>query len=114
MRPHISDLALSLMRPVGAPVLRTKSSKIEWEDAEVTTWEPLTIIAKCNPVTCAVYAKENGLLNDTGPGERVPGELPSHGCDSVNVSGHTIPAMLCGNQCVVLFDMEPTEIEVLD
>ena len=40
--------------------------KIEWEDARVTTWEPLTVIGQCNPVTCAVYAKENGLLNEPG------------------------------------------------
>ena len=40
--------------------------KIEWEDAGVTTWEPLTVIGKCNPVTCAVYAKEHGLLNEPG------------------------------------------------
>ena len=37
--------------------------KIEWEDAGVTTWEPLTVIGKCDSVTCAAYAKENGLLN---------------------------------------------------
>ena len=38
--------------------------KIEWENAGETTWEPLTIIGKCNPVKCAVYAKENRLLNE--------------------------------------------------
>ena len=54
------------------------------------------------------------LHNDTGPGERVPGEPPSHERDSANVSGHAIPAVLCGNQYAVLYDMEPTEIEVLD
>ena len=51
--------------------------------------------------------------NDAGPGERVPGEPPSHGRDSANVSGHTIPAMLCGNQYAVLFDTEPTENEIV-
>ena len=40
--------------------------KIEWEDAGVTTWEPLTIIGKCNPVTCAVHTKEHGLPNEPG------------------------------------------------
>ena len=40
--------------------------KIEWEDAGVATWEPLTVIGKCNPVTCAVCAKEHGLLNKPG------------------------------------------------
>ena len=40
--------------------------KIEWEGAGVTTWEPLTIIGKCDLVTCAVHAKEHGLLNEPG------------------------------------------------
>ena len=40
--------------------------KIEQEDAGVATWKPLTIIGKCDPVTCAVYAKEHGLLNKPG------------------------------------------------
>ena len=40
--------------------------KIEWEGAGVTTWEPLTVIGKCDPVMCAAYAKENGLLNEPG------------------------------------------------
>ena len=26
----------------------------------------MTVIGKCNPVTCAVYAKEHGLLNEPG------------------------------------------------
>ena len=51
---------------------------------------------------------------DAGPGERVPGEPPSHGRDSANVSGHAIPAVLCGNQYAVLYDTEPTEIDVLE
>ena len=34
--------------------------------AGVTTWELLTVIGKCDPVTCAVHAKENGLLNEPG------------------------------------------------
>ena len=49
---------------------------------------------------------------DAGPGERVPGEPPSHGCDSANMSGHVIPAMLHGNQYAVLCDAEPTELDV--
>ena len=32
----------------------------------MVTWEPLTIIGKNDPVTCAVYAKEHGLLNEPG------------------------------------------------
>ena len=40
--------------------------KIEWEDAGVTTREPLTVTGKCNPVTCATHPKEHGLLNEPG------------------------------------------------
>ena len=49
-----------------------------------------------------------------GPGMEVPGDSTSHGRDSVNVSGHAIPAVLYGNQYAVLFDTEPTELEDLD
>ena len=38
---------------------------IEWENGE-TTYEPLSIIGKDDPVTCAIYAKEHGLLNLPG------------------------------------------------
>jgi Reverse transcriptase (RNA-dependent DNA polymerase) len=38
---------------------------IEWEGGEVTA-EPLNIIAKDDPVTCAIYAKENNLLDCDG------------------------------------------------
>jgi hypothetical protein len=38
---------------------------IEWENGE-TTMEPLQIIAKDDPVTCAMYAKDNGLLDTPG------------------------------------------------
>ena len=38
---------------------------IEWENGEVTE-EPLDIIAKDNPVTCSLYAKENELLDTLG------------------------------------------------
>ena len=51
---------------------------------------------------------------DAGPGMEVPGDSMSHGCDSVNVSGHAILAVLYGNQYAVLFDTEPTELEDLD
>ena len=44
----------------------------------------------------------------------VPGDSTSHGRDSINVSGHAIPAVLCGNQYAVLYDTEPTELEDLD
>ena len=38
---------------------------IEWENGEVTS-EPLTVIAADDPVTCALYAKENNLLDQPG------------------------------------------------
>jgi hypothetical protein len=38
---------------------------IEWENGEITS-EPLTVIAADDPVTCAIYAKENGLLDMPG------------------------------------------------
>jgi hypothetical protein len=38
---------------------------IEWENGEITK-EPLSIIAIDDPVTCAIYARENGLLNQPG------------------------------------------------
>ena len=38
---------------------------IEWEDG-TSTYEPLDIVAKDDPVTCATYAKENGLLDTPG------------------------------------------------
>ena len=34
---------------------------VEWESGEVT-YEPLTLISKDDPITCAVYAKEHDLL----------------------------------------------------
>ena len=38
---------------------------IEWESGEVT-YEPLTLISKDDPITCAVYAKNHDLLDTTG------------------------------------------------
>ena len=38
---------------------------IEWESGEVT-YEPLTLISKAVPITCAVYAKKHDLLDTTG------------------------------------------------
>ena len=43
-----------------------KGSKyVEWESGEVT-YEPLTLISKDDPITCAVYAKKHDLLDTTG------------------------------------------------
>jgi len=38
---------------------------VEWENGEITT-EPLAVIAADDPVTCAIYARENGLLDEPG------------------------------------------------
>ena len=43
----------------------TYNIMIEWENGE-TTSEPLQAIAKDDPVTCAIYAKEKGLLDTPG------------------------------------------------
>ena len=51
---------------------------------------------------------------DAGPGVGVPGDPPSQGLDSVNVSGHAVSALPHGNQCAVLHDTEPAELEDLD
>ena len=37
----------------------------QWEPGEVT-YEPLTLISKDDPITCAVYAKKHDLLDTTG------------------------------------------------
>jgi hypothetical protein len=38
---------------------------VEWENGDITM-EPLQIIAKDDPVTCAIYAKDNGLMDTPG------------------------------------------------
>jgi hypothetical protein len=38
---------------------------IEWEDGEITN-EPLKVIAADDPVSCAIYARENDLLDQPG------------------------------------------------
>ena len=38
---------------------------IEWENREITS-EPLSIIGADDPVTCAIYARENKLLDKPG------------------------------------------------
>ena len=39
--------------------------KVEWENGEIT-YEPLNMIAKNNPVSYAIYARKNGLLETPG------------------------------------------------
>jgi hypothetical protein len=52
--------------PLGTSNKDCKGSKyndlVEWETGE-TTYEPLDLIAKDDPVTCANYAKQNNLLD---------------------------------------------------
>jgi hypothetical protein len=43
----------------------TYNIMVEWENGE-TTMESLQIVAKDNPVTCAIYAKDNGLPDTPG------------------------------------------------
>ena len=49
--------------------------------------------------------------NDVGPGCTVPEGQLSHEQDSAHAIGHTVPTILCGNQCAVLHDMMPTDIQ---
>ena len=71
-------------------------------------------------VQCRLWSQSNVQMSfsivmraDAGPGSTVPEEQLSYGRDSANVSGHTIPAVLHGDQYAVLFDTEPTEDEIL-
>ena len=43
----------------------TYNVQIEWENGEITS-EPLNVIASDDPVTCAVYARENSILDLPG------------------------------------------------
>ena len=43
----------------------TYNVRIEWENGEITD-EPMTTIAADDPVTCAIYAKDNALLDVPG------------------------------------------------
>ena len=45
---------------------------VEWENGEVTV-EPLCIIAKDDPVTCAMYVQDHGLLETDGWRKRFKG-----------------------------------------
>jgi hypothetical protein len=46
-------------------MLTIKDPSIMWENGEISI-KLLQLIEKYNPVTCAVYAKENGLLDTEG------------------------------------------------
>ena len=43
----------------------TYNVRVEWENGEITD-EPLTTIAADDPVSCAIYAKDNELLDTSG------------------------------------------------
>ena len=43
----------------------TYNVMIEWENGEITS-EPLSVIAADDPVTCAIYAREQDLLDQEG------------------------------------------------
>jgi hypothetical protein len=49
----------------GKQFVNTLLDNIEWENGEITS-EPLNIFGKDDPVTCAVYAHEHGLLEEEG------------------------------------------------
>jgi hypothetical protein len=39
--------------------------ELEWENGEIT-FEPLNVIKRDDPITCAIYAREHKLLNEDG------------------------------------------------
>ena len=43
----------------------TYNVQIQWSTGKITT-EPLSVIAMDNPVVCALYAKDHGLLDTPG------------------------------------------------
>ena len=55
--------------PLDHPSPSYKGSKynvmIEWENGEITS-EPLSMIAADDPITCAIYARNNNLLDAEG------------------------------------------------
>ena len=58
-KAHLSQLTLTTRGANTTPIM------VEWESGEVT-YEPLTLISKDDPITCAVYAKKHDLLDTTG------------------------------------------------
>jgi hypothetical protein len=57
---------------------------IEWENGEVTS-EPLSVIAKDDPVSCAKYARDNGLMEVPGWKRLPPPEPPPEGYKRIRV-----------------------------
>ena len=58
---------------------------VEWESGEVT-YEPLTLISKDDPITCAVYAKKHDLL--TQQDGNTPKDMPRLPKDSSELSNN--------------------------
>ena len=61
---------------------------VEWESGEVT-YEPLTLISKDDPITCAVYAKNHDLLDDRIPSTTPGAEPPRDARDSGSARSHS-------------------------
>ena len=53
------------MSNVSVIIITTYNVTMEWENGEITP-EPLSIIAKDAPVACAIYARDNNLLDTPG------------------------------------------------
>jgi hypothetical protein len=65
-RDEESDIMWKFQKIISHEVQGSKITLlIEWENGGITK-EPLSIIAVDDPVTCAIYASENGLLNQPG------------------------------------------------
>jgi hypothetical protein len=65
-RDEESDIMWKFQRIISHDVQGSKITLlIEWENGEINK-EPLGIIASDDPVTCAIYARENGLLDQPG------------------------------------------------
>jgi hypothetical protein len=65
-RDEESDTMWKFQRIISHAVQGSKITLlIKWENGEITI-EPLSIIAVDDPVTCAIYASENGLLDQPG------------------------------------------------
>ena len=59
---------------------------VEWESGEVT-YEPLTLISKDDPITCAVYAKKHDLLDKKWDGNTSK-DMPRPPKDSSELSSN--------------------------
>ena len=63
--PFISKGIISHEGPLSSKHKNYKGSKfnvkVQWEDGSIT-FEPLTTFGKNDPITCAIYAKDNNLL----------------------------------------------------